>query len=180
MEEERGGDEEAGVHGDFAGSGRMYRIRARRSSALRVPAQGIDFGGVNPYCMPIPERSVGTRPETILFVDDDAELRAIVREQLEVAGYVMEEAPDGTTAMEMVQQKPYGLVLLDITMPGASGLDVLKFVKQFSPTCHVIMLTGVTGLGVAIESLKLGADDYITKPYNLEYLLNAIRRVLGG
>jgi DNA-binding response OmpR family regulator len=123
---------------------------------------------------------VGTHPETILFVDDDAELRSIVREQLQEAGYEMEEAPDGTSAIEMVQQRPYGLVLLDITMPGTSGLDVLKFIKQHSPACRVIMLTGVVGLGVAIESLKLGADDYITKPYNLEYLLNAIKRVLGG
>lgn len=116
----------------------------------------------------------------ILFVDDDAELRAIVRDQLTLSGYEVDEAEDGSVAMEKMNEGHYSLLLLDITMPGKSGLDVLKFVKQKTPACHVIMLTGVVGLSVAIESLKMGADDYITKPYNLEYLLNSIRRVLGG
>ncbi len=111
-------------------------------------------------------------------MDDDAELRAIVREQLAGVGYEVDEAEDGAVAMDKLQRSAYSVVLLDITMPGTSGLDVLKFAKQRTPACHVIMLTGVVGLSVAIESLKLGADDYITKPYNLEYLLNAIKRAL--
>jgi DNA-binding response OmpR family regulator len=116
--------------------------------------------------------------DRILFVDDDAELRAIVREQLTISGYDVDEAEDGSVAMEKMQKGEYRVLLLDITMPGKSGLDVLKFVKQRTPACHVIMLTGVVGLSVAIESLKMGADDYITKPYNLEYLLNSIKRAL--
>ncbi len=118
--------------------------------------------------------------DRILFVDDDAELREIVRDQLTLSGYVFDEAEDGTIAIEKIKGQTYDLLLLDITMPGKSGLDVLKFVKEYSPSCRVIMLTGVVGLSVAIESLKLGADDYITKPYNLEYLLNSIKRVLGS
>jgi len=115
----------------------------------------------------------------ILFVDDDAELRTIVREQLAMEGYEVDEAEDGLKAMEMVKEGTYALVLLDITMPGKSGLDVLKFVKNRTPGCKVIMLTGVAGLAVAIDSLKLGADDYITKPYNMSYLLSSIKRALG-
>lgn len=116
----------------------------------------------------------------ILFVDDDAELRAIVREQLSAAGYDVDEAEDGSVAMEKMGQGTYRLILLDITMPGTSGLDVLRTIKERTPSCRVIMLTGVVGLSVAIESLKMGADDYITKPYNLEYLLSSIRRVLAA
>jgi len=116
----------------------------------------------------------------ILFVDDDAELRAIVREQLTASGYEVDEAEDGTVAIEKMQHGRYRVVLLDITMPGASGLDVLKLIKARNPECRVIMLTGVVGLSVAIESLKMGADDYITKPYNLDYLLNSIKRALHG
>jgi len=116
--------------------------------------------------------------ERILFVDDDAELREILKDQLEGSGYDFDEAEDGNVALEKIRERTYDLLLLDITMPGKSGLDVLKEVKQIAPSCRVIMLTGVVGLSVAIESLKLGADDYITKPYNLEYLLNSIRRVL--
>jgi DNA-binding response OmpR family regulator len=114
----------------------------------------------------------------ILFVDDDAELRAIVREQLTASGYEVDEAEDGSVALEKLQNGRYRVVLLDITMPGKSGLDVLKLVKQKNPECRVIMLTGVVGLSVAIESLKMGADDYITKPYNLDYLLGSIKRAL--
>ncbi len=119
----------------------------------------------------------GTK-ERILFVDDDAELREILKDQLMLSGYDFDEAEDGNVAIEKVRENTYDLLLLDITMPGKSGLDVLKEVKQITPSLRVIMLTGVVGLSVAIESLKLGADDYITKPYNLEYLLNSIRRVL--
>jgi DNA-binding response OmpR family regulator len=121
---------------------------------------------------------LGQNKNKILFVDDDAELREIVKEQLCSEGYVLDEAEDGNRAIEKIKLQTYDLLLLDITMPGKSGMDVLKFAKETSPGCHVIMLTGMVGLSVAIESLKLGADDYITKPYNMDYLLASIRRVL--
>jgi DNA-binding response OmpR family regulator len=121
---------------------------------------------------------LGQNKNKILFVDDDAELREIVKEQLSSEGYVLDEAEDGNRAIEKIKQQSYDLLLLDITMPGKSGMDVLKFAKEASPACHVIMLTGMVGLSVAIESLKLGADDYITKPYNMDYLLASIKRVL--
>jgi DNA-binding response OmpR family regulator len=115
----------------------------------------------------------------ILFVDDDAELRSIVNEQLTAAGFEIDEAEDGVKAMEKIRVGSYDLLLLDITMPGKNGLEILRSVKQESPTCRVIMLTGMVGLAVAIESLRLGADDYVTKPYNIDYLLYSIKRVLG-
>jgi len=118
-------------------------------------------------------------PTSILFVDDDDELREIVKMQLAEEGYDVDEAVDGLVAMEKLQQRAYDLVLLDITMPVKTGLDVLSFVKEQSMKCHVIMLTGVVGLSMAIDSLNLGADDYITKPYNMDYLLSSIKRVLN-
>ncbi|MBM2846044.1 MAG: two-component response transcriptional regulator [Bacteroidetes bacterium] len=118
-------------------------------------------------------------PTSILFVDDDDELREIVKMQLTEEGYDVDEAVDGLVAMEKLQQRAYDLVLLDITMPVKTGMDVLSFVKEQSMKCHVIMLTGVVGLSMAIDSLNLGADDYITKPYNMDYLLSSIKRVLN-
>lgn len=118
-------------------------------------------------------------PTSILFVDDDDELREIVKMQLTEEGYDVDEAVDGLVAMEKLQQRAYDLVLLDITMPVKTGIDVLSFVKEQSMKCHVIMLTGVVGLSMAIDSLNLGADDYITKPYNMDYLLSSIKRVLN-
>jgi DNA-binding response OmpR family regulator len=122
---------------------------------------------------------LGSAPTSILFVDDDDELREIVRMQLAEEGYDVDEAVDGLVAMEKLQQRAYDLVLLDITMPVKTGMDVLSFVKEQSMKCHVIMLTGVVGLSMAIDSLNLGADDYITKPYNMDYLLSSIKRVMN-
>jgi DNA-binding response OmpR family regulator len=115
----------------------------------------------------------------ILFVDDDADLRRIVKDQLEPPGFVVDEAEDGAKAIGMLEKGNYALMLLDINMPVKSGIDVLKFIKEKGLSCKVIMLTGRVGFSVATESLKLGADDYITKPFNMDYLLFAIKRVMG-
>ena len=115
----------------------------------------------------------------IIFVDDDADLRRIVRDQLVPQGFVMDEADDGAKAIGMLEKGNYDLMLLDINMPVKSGIDVLKFIKEKGLSCKVIMLTGRVGFSVATETLKLGADDYITKPFNIDYLLFAIKRVMG-
>lgn len=116
---------------------------------------------------------------TILFVDDDEELRAIVHDQLTSAGYEVDEAQDGLEAIGMIRTRTYDVLLLDITLPGKSGLEVLTFARNHSPCSKVIMLTGIVGLGTAIDSLTRGASDYITKPYALEHLLGSIRMALG-
>jgi DNA-binding NtrC family response regulator len=115
---------------------------------------------------------------TILFVDDDADLREIVTDQLSASGYEVDVAEDGEMAIDKLQQQKYEVVLLDITMPQKTGIDVLRFAKDHSLNCKVIMLTGMVGLSVAIESMRLGAADYITKPYNMDYLLSSIKRAL--
>jgi len=121
---------------------------------------------------------LGKNRNRILFVDDDDELREIVRDQLTAAGYELDEAMNGEIAIAKLGAEEYDLVLLDITMPGATGMDVLKFIKEKALACRVIMLTGMVGLSVAIDSMKMGADDYITKPYHMEYLLASIKRSL--
>lgn len=115
----------------------------------------------------------------ILFVDDDEALREVVRGQLEGAGYECAEARDGDDAMAKLGTEKYDVVLLDINMPNKSGIDVLRFLQDKSLKCRVIMLTGRVGFSIATESLKLGADEYITKPFSLDYLLGAIQRVLA-
>jgi DNA-binding response OmpR family regulator len=114
----------------------------------------------------------------ILVVDDDEALRELVRSQLEGAGYELDEANDGSSAIEKLGTGSYDLMLLDINMPEKSGIDVLRFWKEKALKCRVIMLTGRVGFSIATESLKLGADEYITKPFSLEYLMSSIKRVL--
>ena len=115
----------------------------------------------------------------ILLADDDPDLRRIVKDQLGPQGFVLDEAEDGAKAITMLEKGNYSLMLLDINMPVKSGIDVLKFIKEKNLACKVIMLTGRVGFAVGTETLKLGADDYITKPFNFDYLLFAIKRVLG-
>jgi two-component system response regulator ResD len=114
----------------------------------------------------------------ILVVDDDDALRDLVRNQLEGAGYLLDDANNGTSAMEKLGKGTYDLMLLDINMPEKSGIDVLRFWKEKALKCKVIMLTGRVGFSIATESLRLGADEYITKPFSLEYLMSSIKRVL--
>ncbi|MGA9116896.1 MAG: response regulator [Bacteroidota bacterium] len=117
--------------------------------------------------------------ERILLVDDDPDLRAMVCSQLRQAGFEPEEAEDGTAALDKLGRTSFPVMLLDIMLPGMSGLEVLQKARERHPSCKVIMLTGMAGLSAAIESLKSGAEDYITKPYSMEYLLTSIRRALG-
>ena len=116
---------------------------------------------------------------TILYVDDEDALRTLVKNQLATEGYVVETADDGDTAMEMLEKSSYGVILLDVRMPRVSGVEVLKFIRERKINTRVIMLTAVDDLSVAIESVKMGANDYLTKPYDLTVLLSAINRVIA-
>jgi len=116
----------------------------------------------------------------ILFADDDAALRKIVKSQLSGMGYLVEEAADGQAAIERLEQESFALMLLDINMPKKSGIDVLRFLSEKKIPTKVIMLTGRVGFTIASESMKLGAQEYVTKPFSLEYLVSTIQRVLSG
>jgi DNA-binding NtrC family response regulator len=116
---------------------------------------------------------------TILVVDDEDALRTVLSSELEGEGYDVATAADGDEAIKIVQKKPFNLVLLDIKMPKVDGFEVLKFVKEKYPDVKVIMLTGFADLKNAIESKKLGADDFVSKPYDLVDLLTTIERVLS-
>jgi DNA-binding response OmpR family regulator len=114
----------------------------------------------------------------ILYTDDDASIRLAVRGEILGAGYELEEASDGAEAIRKLEKNQYDLLLLDINMPGKSGLDVLRFIKEKKLDCRIIMLSGRLGFSVATETLKLGADEYITKPFSVEFLLLTIKKVL--
>lgn len=114
----------------------------------------------------------------ILYTDDDASIRTAVRGEIIGAGYELDEAGDGTEAIRKLEKNNYDLLLLDINMPGKSGLDVLRFIKEKKLSCRIIMLSGRLGFSVATETLKLGADEYITKPFSVEFLLLTIKNVL--
>ncbi|MBI5463839.1 MAG: response regulator [Ignavibacteriales bacterium] len=115
----------------------------------------------------------------ILVVDDEEALRTVLSAELEGEGYSVLSAGDGQEALNILGSKEFDLILLDIKMPNVDGFEVLKFVKERHPATKVVMLTGFADLKNAIESKKLGAEDFISKPYDLVDLLTTIERVLS-
>ncbi len=114
----------------------------------------------------------------ILVADDEEALRELLTEQLTGEGYQVDTAFDGEDAIEKIQAATYNLVILDINMPRKTGLEVLHFIRDQKLPIRVVMLTGRLGYSVGSESMKLGADEFITKPFDLNYLNLAIKRVL--
>ncbi|HEX9615653.1 MAG TPA: response regulator [Bacteroidota bacterium] len=115
----------------------------------------------------------------ILVVDDEEALRTVLSAELEGEGYQVSTAADGEEALKIIGTQQFHLILLDIKMPNVDGFEVLKHVKQHQPATKVIMLTGFADLKNAIESKKLGAEDFVSKPYDLVDLLTTVERVLG-
>ena len=116
----------------------------------------------------------------ILVVDDEEALRTVLASELEGEGYQVTTAVDGQNAIDILGSAVFDLILLDIKMPNVDGFEVLKFVKERHPTTKIIMLTGFADLKNAIESKKLGAEDFVSKPYDLVDLLTTVERVLTG
>jgi putative two-component system response regulator len=102
----------------------------------------------------------------ILVVDDEEPVRQILSKELIAEGYLVDTAQDGNTAINMLQNKMYDVILLDIVMPRVSGIDVLKFIRENVPYAQVIVLTAYADVKIAIECIKLGAFDFTTTSYN--------------
>ncbi|HLA69620.1 MAG TPA: response regulator [Bacteroidota bacterium] len=108
----------------------------------------------------------------LLIVDDEDSITFLLQTEFEeFPDFNVQTASNGTEAINLVQSKLYDVVLLDIKMPRVSGIEVLKFIKEHSPTTQVIMLTNVVDMKTAFETVKLGAYDFIGKPYEPEQLL---------
>ena len=108
--------------------------------------------------------------EPLLLVEDKPELRAMLRKALERAGHSVDEAADGSTAVNKIRSRRYLLVLSDLKLPGCSGLEVLHESKQADPTIPVILITAFGSIEEAVAAMKDGAFDFIQKPVDLEHL----------
>ena len=115
---------------------------------------------------------------SVLIVDDEQTIRDIISRDLENGGYECVMASDGKEALETVSKQNFDLILLDIRMPGISGVEVLSHVIADYPDTSVIMATAIDDRETAVESMKLGASDYITKPLNLNDLRHRIEQAL--
>jgi DNA-binding NtrC family response regulator len=114
--------------------------------------------------------------ESLLLVEDKNELRAMLRKALERAGYVVDEAPDGAAAIQKIRARRYLLVLTDLKLPGASGLDVLRATKAADATIPVLLLTAFGSVEEAVTAMKEGAFDFLQKPVDLDHLKLLVQR----
>jgi two-component system response regulator HydG len=115
---------------------------------------------------------------TILVVDDDLAHRTMLRTLISGWGYIVSEADDGESAIAAVQEKPYDLILMDVRMIKVSGLTALSEIKAFNPAIPVIIMTAYASVETAVEALKKGAYDYLTKPLDFDELRLTIERAM--
>jgi two-component system NtrC family response regulator len=118
------------------------------------------------------------KPKTILVVDDDESLRRITQLQLEEAGYSATTAADGDEALRRMEEDPPALLITDLKMPGISGMDLLKRVREQYPQTAVVMVTAFGTVQTAVTAMKAGAYDYITKPIDYEELMLVVNRAV--
>ncbi|MBW2564296.1 MAG: sigma-54-dependent Fis family transcriptional regulator, partial [Deltaproteobacteria bacterium] len=115
---------------------------------------------------------------TILVVDDDHAHRTMLRTLISGWKYEIIEADDGLTAIEEVRKRPFDLVLMDVRMLKVSGLEALDEIKSFNPAIPVIIMTAYSSVETAIEAIKKGAYDYLTKPLDFDKLKLTIKRAM--
>jgi two-component system response regulator AtoC len=114
----------------------------------------------------------------ILIVDDEKNLRQVLAIELATDGDEVDTAEDGVKALDLLEHAEYDVVLLDLNMPRLGGIEVLKKIRALDIPVEVIILTANTTVSVAVEAMKLGAYDYLTKPFRLEELSPIIEKAL--
>ena len=119
-----------------------------------------------------------SKKPVVLVVDDEEAICDLVCEELTEAGYIYEIASNADEALTKLRTHNFDLALLDIKLPGMSGMDLLKMIREWYQTIKIVMMTGVNNLNTAVEAMKLGASDYIVKPFTLDKLIVSINAVL--
>ncbi|HYO25253.1 MAG TPA: response regulator transcription factor [Lacipirellulaceae bacterium] len=116
--------------------------------------------------------------QTVLTVEDDAPIRRGIADALTYAGYTVLEAADGHEGRQMALRREFELLLLDMVLPGVLGLDILREVRRVRPTLPVIILSARGEESDRVSGLRLGADDYVVKPFSVSELLARVEAVL--
>ena len=115
----------------------------------------------------------------ILVVEDEERMRHLIAMMLKDYGHQVDEASDGEAALEMIENIPYDLVITDIKMPGMDGMELFRTLRENNILCPLIFITAFATIESAVEAMRDGAVDYITKPFEEERLLLTVERTLG-
>ena len=114
----------------------------------------------------------------ILVVDDEEQILHLLSDYLEAAGYRVQCQVRGPLALERIEKNRFEIVIVDLKMPGMDGLEVLKRAREMDESISAIVMTGYGTMDTAVHAMKLGAEDYLLKPLELEALTLAITRFL--
>jgi len=113
----------------------------------------------------------------ILLIDDEPDLRELLHEQLREVGYRVQTAADGAEGMDYLVRRVFDVVICDVRLPGLDGLTLLRHIRKETPSTEVILMTAYADVSQAVASLKEGAYDYLTKPFDVDELLAQTRRI---
>jgi DNA-binding NtrC family response regulator len=119
-----------------------------------------------------------TAPATLLIADDDPVALALLAEVLTGEGYVVRAASGGAACLEFAAREPFELAIVDLRMPDMDGLEVIRRLAVIRPGIPIIILTAFAGIDTAIEAIRSGATDYLSKPFRMEQITIAVRRIL--
>jgi DNA-binding NtrC family response regulator len=139
-----------------------------------LAALGGDAPAAAPRAAAVEAPGPPARGRSVLVVDDDPDVRGVLEEFLALKGYHVRVSPDGAAAVRELAGPAPGVVLLDIEMPGLSGVDALPTIKAMAPATAVIMVSGTVNVELARRALAAGAFDYVMKPVDLPRLLESI------
>jgi len=114
-------------------------------------------------------------PPRLLLVDDDAIFRGVMADALVRHGYRVDVGEDVATALAQAEKQPPDCALVDLRMPGPSGLSLIRHLIALNPAVRIVVLTGYASIATAVEAIKLGAAHYLTKPASLDEILAALR-----
>lgn len=115
----------------------------------------------------------------VLIVDDEEDLVQALEERLNLRGIKATGVTSGADALGLIHTEPYDVLLVDVRMPGIGGLQVIRQVKAELPSLEVILLTGHGSVEDAEEGMRLGAFEYLTKPVNIDDLIEVLRQAAG-
>lgn len=115
---------------------------------------------------------------SVLVVDDEPSLRKVIRASLAASGFAVEEAGTGKDAVAAIRQRPFDIVLLDVNMPGISGVEACRQIRALAPRAGIVMVTVRDAEEDKVRALEAGADDYVTKPFRFRELVARLGAVL--
>ena len=160
--------------------GRQWRFRKRDVDAW------LDRQRTGPAPQPAPvaegPRASMAPGRRVLVVDDEPSMRELLSQTLAVAAYEVDTTPDAEAALEMLRQasRPYDLLIADLKMPGMDGLSLIRRVREMGSAVPIIIVTGFSTKGSAIDAVNLGVSGYLTKPFRVREVLTAAAKAMGG